>query len=128
MINQCTADKLIEMRLTAMSDAFRIQMNDPKMKGIPFDDRFGLLVDVEYTSRKNNRLKRIIRNADFEQTDACSKWQAFFSVIRKGEFSLTRKGLFSAVRKADFPQCWKDVFSLIWKGEFSGRYAPEAQG
>jgi len=71
MINQCTTDKLIEMRLTAMSDAFRIQMDDPKMKGIPFEDRFGLLVDVEYTSRKNNRLKRIIRNADFEQSDAC---------------------------------------------------------
>jgi len=71
MINQCTSDKLIEMRLTAMSDAFRIQMDDPKMKGIPFEDRFGLLVDVEYTSRKNNRLKRIIRNAEFEQSDAC---------------------------------------------------------
>jgi DNA replication protein DnaC len=27
-------------------------------------------VDVEYTSRKNNRLKRLIRNADLEQTDA----------------------------------------------------------
>ena len=28
MINQSTTDKLIEMRLTAMADAFRIQMND----------------------------------------------------------------------------------------------------
>ena len=25
----------------------------------------------EYTSRKNNRLKRIIRNAELEQPDAC---------------------------------------------------------
>ena len=32
MINQVTIDKLIEMRLTAMADAFRIQTNDPKMK------------------------------------------------------------------------------------------------
>ena len=71
MIDQCTIDKLIEMRLTAMADAFRIQMNDAKMKDTPFEDRFGLLVDVEYTSRKNNRLKRIIRNAELEQTDAC---------------------------------------------------------
>jgi len=53
MINICTTDKLIEMRLTAMSDAFNIQMNDPKMKDVPFEDRFGLLVDAEYTSRKN---------------------------------------------------------------------------
>ena len=71
MINQCTIDKLVEMRLTTMADAFRIQANDPKMKAIPFEDRFGMLVDVEYTSRKNNRFKRLIRNADLEQADAC---------------------------------------------------------
>lgn len=71
MINQSTTDKLIEMRLTAMADAFRIQMDDSSMKDISFEDRFGMLVDVEYTSRKNNRLKRIIRNAELEQTDAC---------------------------------------------------------
>jgi len=70
MIDQCTIDKLISMRLTAMSDAFRIQMNDTTMKEVSFEDRFGLLVDVEYTSRKNNRLKRLIRNADLEQSDA----------------------------------------------------------
>ena len=66
MINQSTTDKLIEMRLTAMADAFRIQMDDNSMKDISFEDRFGMLVDVEYTSRKNNRLKRIIRNAELE--------------------------------------------------------------
>ena len=58
MINQSTMDKLIEMRLSSMADAFRIQMNDPSMKEVPFEDRFGMLVDVEYTNRKNNRLKR----------------------------------------------------------------------
>ena len=55
MTNQSTIDKLIEMRLTAMADAFRIQMDDPAMKEVPFEDRFGLLVDVEYSNRKNNR-------------------------------------------------------------------------
>ena len=67
MINQSTTDKLIEMRLTAMADAFRIQMDDSSMKDISFEERFGMLVDVEYTSRKNNRLKRIIRNAEHER-------------------------------------------------------------
>ncbi|EFE91233.1 IstB-like ATP-binding protein [Oribacterium sp. oral taxon 078 str. F0262] len=32
--------------------------------------RFGMIVDAEYTARKNNRLKRLIRNADFEQPEA----------------------------------------------------------
>ena len=70
MTNESTINKLIEMRLTAMADAFRIQKDDPSMKEIPFDDRFGMLVDIEYSSRKNNRLKRLIRKADFEQPDA----------------------------------------------------------
>ena len=70
MICQSTIDKLIEMRLTSMADAFRIQMDDPSMKDIPFEDRFGMLVDMEYTSRKNNRLKRLIKNADLEQPGA----------------------------------------------------------
>lgn len=70
MVNQITINKLIEMRLTALADAFRNQMNDPKMKDVSFDDRLGMLVDIEYTSRKNNRLRRLIRNAEFEQSDA----------------------------------------------------------
>ncbi len=59
MTNQSTIDKLIEMHLTAMADAFRIQIDDPAMKEVPFEDRFGMLVDVEYSNRKNNRLKRL---------------------------------------------------------------------
>lgn len=70
MTNQSTIDKLIEMRLTAMADAFRIQIDDPAMKEVPFEDRFGMLIDVEYSNRKNNRLKRLIRQAEFEQPDA----------------------------------------------------------
>ena len=70
MTNQSTIDKLIEMRLSSMADAFRIQMNDSTMKEVPFEDRFGMLVDVEYTNRKNNRLKRLIRQAELEQPDA----------------------------------------------------------
>ena len=47
MTNQSTMDKLIEMRLTTMADAFRNQLNDPKFKEVPFEDQFGMLVDIE---------------------------------------------------------------------------------
>jgi DNA replication protein DnaC len=70
MTNQSTIDKLIEMRLTSMADAFRIQEKDPSMKEMSFEDRFGLLVDTEYTNRKSNRLKRLIKNAEFDQPSA----------------------------------------------------------
>ena len=66
MTNQSTIDKLIEMRLTSMADAFRNQLDDPKFKEIPFEDRFGMLIDIEY----NNRLKRLIKNAGFDQPEA----------------------------------------------------------
>ena len=70
MTTQSTIDKLIEMRLTAMSDAFIVQKDDPKMKEVPFEDRFGMLVDIEYSNRKSNSLKRLIHNAGFDQSDA----------------------------------------------------------
>ena len=50
MTNQSTIDKLIEMRLTSMADAFRNQFNNPEFKEVPFEDRFGMLVDIEYRS------------------------------------------------------------------------------
>ena len=70
MTNQVTVDKLLEMRLSAMSDAFLIQLNDPQMQDVPFPDRFGMLVDAEYTNRKNNSLKRLIEGASFDQPEA----------------------------------------------------------
>ena len=70
MTNRATINKLMEMRMTAMADAYRIQLEDNTMAEVPFEDRIGLLVDIEYTSRKNNRLKRLIKNAGFDQPEA----------------------------------------------------------
>ena len=70
MTDYNTIEKLTDMHMSAMAGAFRLQMNDSKMKDVPFEDRFGMIVDVEYTSRKNNRLKRLIKNASFEQVNA----------------------------------------------------------
>lgn len=58
MTTQSTIDKLIEMRLTSMSDAFLTQLQDARMRDISFEDRFGMLVDIEYSNRKSNSLKR----------------------------------------------------------------------
>lgn len=71
MYDKSTIDKLIEMKLTTMADAFRQQSNDKNYKDLSFEDRFGLIVDSEYTSRKNNRLKRLIKGATLDQPEAC---------------------------------------------------------
>ena len=70
MTNQSTLDKLLEMRLPSMAEAFRTQMNDSRMKDVPFEDRFGMLVDIEYNNRRSNGLKRLIHNAGFDQPEA----------------------------------------------------------
>ena len=70
MINTSTKNKLIEMHLSAMADAFVLQEGDPSMKEVAFEERFGMLVDAEYTTRKNNRYKRLIKKAELEQPDA----------------------------------------------------------
>ena len=70
MTIQSTIDKLIEMRLTSMADALITQKDDPKMKDLAFEDRLGMLVDIEYNNRRSNSLKRLIRQAGFDQPEA----------------------------------------------------------
>jgi DNA replication protein DnaC len=70
MINTATTNKLIEMRMSAMASAFQNHLQDHSMEEFSFEERFGMLVDIEYTNRKNNRLQRLIRKASFDQPGA----------------------------------------------------------
>ena len=70
MTHNSTVNKLIEMRLKTMSNALIQQEQDPKVQELSFEERFALLVDAEYVSRKGNRLKRLIKKADFDQPEA----------------------------------------------------------
>ena len=70
MTKQSTINKLVEMRMSAMANAFYQQTQDSTMRDIPFEDRFGMLVDIEYYNRKDNLLKRLIKNAQFDQPHA----------------------------------------------------------
>lgn len=65
MVRQVTIDKLHDMRLSAMADAFEAQCNDQSYDGFSFEDRFGMLVDKEWDKRKNSKLQKLIRTADF---------------------------------------------------------------
>jgi DNA replication protein DnaC len=65
MLNNITVTKLREMRLNTMADAFLRQQNKSGISELSFDDRFGFIVDEEYTARENNRHKNLIRNAGY---------------------------------------------------------------
>lgn len=65
MLDNNTVSKLHEMKLSVMAVAFQKQLGDSTAAELSFEERFGLLVDTEWASRKNNRLKRLIRKADY---------------------------------------------------------------
>lgn len=71
MINEATITKLNELRLNAMAESYRNQLLDPSFNDLSFEERFGLIIDLEWDRRKNNKLTKLIRKAEFSSNDAC---------------------------------------------------------
>lgn len=67
MLIHPTIDKLRELRLTGMQKALIDQMDLPDRDTLSFDERFGLLVDSEYTERENRRLQTRLKRARLRQ-------------------------------------------------------------
>ena len=68
-------DKLRTLRLNAMARTLEEQMQMPDIEALSFEERLGLLVDMESTDRENRRLKtrlikaRLRQNASIEDID-----------------------------------------------------------
>ncbi len=60
---QQTIDKLNWIKVCTMADEYRRQMQYPEIITFPFDERFGLLVDTEWSARQNKRLGNLVRKA-----------------------------------------------------------------
>ncbi|MEG1968277.1 MAG: IS21-like element helper ATPase IstB [Clostridia bacterium] len=71
MLDNNTVTKLHELKLSTMAASFAQQLQSNGMVSLSFEERFGLLVDAEWLARKNNRLKRLIRTADYALPNAC---------------------------------------------------------
>ena len=71
MMNEPTMEKLKALKLTALADAWAAQQKDSQMTKVPFDERLGLLVDVEWLFRENVRLGRCLREAKLRIGNAC---------------------------------------------------------
>ena len=63
MLTHPTIDKLHALHLTAMATAFDQQRSASQYAELGFDDRFGLLVDTEWTAREQRKLTQRLRNA-----------------------------------------------------------------
>ena len=71
MMNNQTVSKLEDMRLPAMADEFRRQTELPAMSGLSFEERFGLMVEAEWRSRHNEKIKKLVKAARLRCPSAC---------------------------------------------------------
>ena len=70
-MNEQTISKMISMKLSGMLEGYQHQESAPEFKKMSFEERFQLLIDHEYDRRKSNTLKRLIRSANFQDSQAC---------------------------------------------------------
>lgn len=64
MLNEPTIDKMRELRLAAMIDAWQRQQSDANLASLSFDERLAMLVDAEHDARHGRRIERLIKDAD----------------------------------------------------------------
>ena len=67
MLNQPTIEKLIHLKLYAMANAFRTQLEIVDAQQLSFEERFALLVDEQFLWRENRALERRLRGAKLKQ-------------------------------------------------------------
>ena len=72
MLNSTTLNKLRELRLDGMAENYRQQMEDTASFGaLGFEERFGIMVDAEWSGKRSRRLATLIKNAGFHDRGAC---------------------------------------------------------
>jgi len=64
---QLTINRLRELRLAHMAEAYALQQQQPKLHHLSFDERFALLVEREASERESKKLDRLVRAAGFPE-------------------------------------------------------------
>ncbi len=63
MLNQATLEKMHEMKMHAMAEAMEHQMATGEYASLSFEERLGMLIDMEWTAREQRKLARRLRSA-----------------------------------------------------------------
>jgi DNA replication protein DnaC len=63
MLNQATLEKMQAMKMHALAEAFQQQLGASHYAELGFEERVGLLIDSEWTSREQRRLGRLLKAA-----------------------------------------------------------------
>jgi DNA replication protein DnaC len=70
VLNEPTTEKLKTLRLEGMLTAWTDQQKSPANGALAFDERFGMLVDAEWSYRENKRITRLLKDAKLRLSEA----------------------------------------------------------
>lgn len=87
MLRNETIQKLKSLRLSGFAEALQEQYESEQYDMLSFDERLGLLIDRECARRESNRLKRLISNAHFKNSQASIE-NLYYEPLRKLDRSL----------------------------------------
>ena len=65
-----TIEQLSELRLSAMRNEYQRQCELPSSQELSFDDRFAQIVTAQANSRRESRLKRLVKSANLSDPTA----------------------------------------------------------
>lgn len=74
MNEQQTIEKLNWTKVCTMAKEYSRQLKNPEIQSLSFDERFGLLVDSEWTARQNKRLANLVRKAGMKYNCAIEEF------------------------------------------------------
>jgi len=63
MLNEQTFHKLYALKLFGMAEGFKELLQQPNLSDLSFEERFGLLVDRQWTFKEDCRLQRLLKDA-----------------------------------------------------------------
>ena len=70
MLNQQTIEKLHALKLIGMAEAFQDQLSQPDIGRLSCEERFGLIVDRQWTWKEDCRMQRYLKQAKLK-LNAC---------------------------------------------------------
>lgn len=65
MLEKTTLNKLYDLRLPTIASKLSEQQDQPEILSLSFEERLGLLVDAEWMAKKEKKIDRFVRQANF---------------------------------------------------------------
>lgn len=95
MLTQATIDKMNQMKMAALAEAFERQIRSAEFASLSFEERVGMMIDAESDARGQRKLTRRLQGAHLRYPQASLEdvnWQAHRGLDRQVVLSLGRCG------------------------------------